>query len=590
MSAILSPLNKFFRKLLRPHVEFPLLQSFLYSPLDSLAERTGFESTEELFRTNAGARKLENALVKCLDGPRAGFALRKHYMRIWEHRLRAVALHFDPPQDHGYGRFDFGGLGHPLDSLAAEKLSNMDSRAGTLPKPGIKMKLANWLAIFGWGVALIFVPLLVLIRHGRISPPVKTVQLACPSALSHGSWELYKNLCEERGYWNEKSLLIVNERRSKIPEGISTVDPSAIKVPILPWIRRVLLPSYMLVGRCMLIALVHGRDLHIQELILSTLKLSLYAAEVWQMCFGVRCDRMVDGTEPSANHNIKAIIVRKFGGTLVRWPTTETEAPGFSYRYLEYDAFISGGTYLAETYGESWSPTCKPVHVGLLRNDRAYTQATDPGGQAAAMEIEARLAAGQKMAVFFGNNEIPAFNEAALLMFATLWDLIRDRDDWFIAIKPKKLRGKGGFFDRIYTDPRIAGFERSSDVVITDFPGDDNEAITTPPSWLIDRMDFGVTLLGSVQSESLTRGKRMLAFFPIIQETPMARTLMDHDLMFSDIDRLRQALLALLDGQARQNIPQEWAGKTWDGYCDDRAFARIIDYLHGSVISEPKLQ
>ena len=584
MKQFVADLGKRFLHLF-PH--FKLLQTYLYSPTDAVAENVSFAETEAYFARSRHAPRLAAALTRFFDDPEADRCLRKEFLCVLERRLRAAATSVDPAEAHGYGHVDNGGLGHPLDPEAGAILSRSTGRPITVPHRSGMAVLAV-LSLIAWCAAAIAAATWIGIRHGR--PRVRTVTAPVSGRffITESTMAEFAAVCRERGADPRDVFVFWHEREVPKSDLYSVIVDRALPVPRRAWFAQVAWPMWRLAATCLATGLGAVRDPFDLELATRTINLAATAIPIWRRAFTLRPQWVFDTMDYSAAHNVSAMVFRRFGARLIRYPATETEGPGLSYRYLDFAVFAAGGTYHFDTYGKSWNPNCVPLPIGIPRNDEAFNR--DVGErthQGPYKAIRDYLAAGRKMAVFFANNEIPGFNDAALTLLAVTWEEIRGNDGWFLAIKPKKAPRKGGFFDRIQSDPRTAGIVDSDQVVVTDFPQSKFGEVE-PPTWLIDRMAFGLTLPSTVQAESLTRGRPALAFFPVIQDTPLTLRLKRQGLMHTDVDGLRATIRGMLDGTAPVAVDIDEAKAIWDPFTDGLATRRLGAFLLDGIGVEAK--
>jgi hypothetical protein len=567
-----------WRKFLHPFPHFPLLQTYLYSPLDRTAEQQAFPAVERAFETNRTIILIARHFARFLDDKDSNRCLRKDLLCVIERRLRAVALYVDPAEHHGYGKVDFGGLGHPLDPMAADiiaKAADID----IIPLPGARVRAKAYIALLAWGVSLVSAALFIWLRYGRRRVDLRNTRVAAPHYISRQIITRVRQACIEQGCWRDDSLLFVQESDLQAEPVADVIQVAALPVERSEWAHRVVLPAVRLTWAVWGTALRARRDPLAIELATRALNLAASSLPVWRLAMNVRCRWLIDFADYSSIHNLRAVIIRKWGGDLVRWPYTETEGPGLGFRYLDYGAFVAGGSYHYRTYAGSWRADCRPVAVGLARNDQVLNDQEDAlAAREIRAAIDSRLTAGQRMVVFFANNELPGFVEVALTLLAAVWSLVKGRDDWFLVLKPKKTKEEGGFFDRLYEDPRMIGLSTAGNVLVSDFP-DPASGKTTPPAWLIDRMTLGLTLPGTIQAESLTRARPTVAYFPVIQDTPLTRVLFAHGLAFTDEVALRDTVGLFMNGEPTISVPVEWARETWDPFADGLAIDRITSLL-----------
>lgn len=572
-------LRRLARRLMHPFPRFPYLACHVLSPTDARAERIGLDCTEALFAEQR-ARPVVDALVRFLDDCEAERALKKEYHRVYEERLRAVALAADPTETHGMDALHPGPLASPLDGWAAADLGvsvPLETRGGTA---------LHWLSLLVAAAGFLGTALSILLFWGRTGGRPVACRVAAPNFWHPAYWSLLQAAAEEAGLWHDGDLLFVLEDSAAAQRFVNgpfpSVDPSTLPVPRGQWLRLVLLPGLALVPKVLLAAMRGGGDARVVELAARALNVAARSLAVWRVAFNVRCRWYLDTEHNSALHNLRGIILRKFGSGVVRWAYSQNESPGVYTSFLGYDLFLSGGPFQYENYRQSWYPGLKNVSVGQIRNDRRMNGDANVAPDLRDA-IESRLARGERMAVYFGGNLGVGFDRPMRDSLAALLAEVANREGWFLVIKPKF---REGFYDLCATDSRLGGIHDGGNVLAIHYPKDGAEVC--PAGWLIDRMSLGLTLPGSVQFEALTSNRVMMAYWPTTQDSVTRRGLRDAGLLHEDPELLGQTICRFLEAPEQFAPPLDWVRQGFDPFADDRALDRVAAALFADD-DEPRL-
>lgn len=576
MNSLKKKLHSFLHPFQHPFV----LPGHPLSPLDAYAERLGTAMVDRFFE-NEG-RSIADVFAPFLgkekeEGIRA---LKKDYHVILEQRLRAIALRMDPAENHQLEPLPLGELGHPLDDVAYEAVfkASMDFE-GIKPLPNTipHSALRHWISLLGWAVAFNASALLVLLRHGRLKVTPYRVQVATPD---FGDPDLWKSICDawtESGVLKEDGLLMVSEEH-RLSQNIPfpTVNPLLFKVPIGPWLQRVVGPGLKMTFTILAMAIRGRRDPRIVEAAVRALNLAGTSIVVWRIGFNVRASWYLDLMDYSSKHNLKGVIFRSFGMKMVRWPYAQIESPGTPISYLGYDLFLSGGSYQKEHYQKTWNPNLESVSVGQLRNDRhiAYGPRLN---QKYAQIIRNRIAGGEKMALLLTGNDSPGLRAAGETLFRVVIPIFANRAGWFLVIKQKKNEQTNGVLSRVRKDPEIGPLLEAKNIVL--LPCDARSPEVCPTAWLLKRTIMGVTLPGSVHFEGLALNIPLIAYFPINQETPARQLLIELGLLQNSEKGMKDKLEELLQAPRSFTFPVEKIREAFDPFADHEALCRIGDLL-----------
>ena len=568
------------RQLLHPFPYFNVFPGHLLSPVDAAAERIGVSMVEEFFAESRDARTISTVMCRYFNDTEATRALKKEYHNVFERRMRAVAVYLDPSEQYGFGPAQRGSLNHPLDSHALAALTPHAPPGAMAPvRRDWRTGMMHWASLVAWGIAFIGSATMIMLTSGRQRVNPRHFCVIAPNVWSMDIWLMLKDAAETLGAWTPDALAFISERKDapKFHAGSFTViDPDRLPVPRAEWRRQILWPGLKLVGSILKIAVSGRKDSRAVELAVRCLNQAATSLAIWRTAYNVRCRWYLDFADTGSLHNLKAIVFRKFGGRLVRWPYTQMESPGVALSYLGYDLFLSGGPYQAETYRGSWYPVCKSLSVGQVRNDRRFNAARrvrkDYGNA-----IEARLQRGERMIVLFTFSDNVAFQSIILDTLAAGLNAVRGRDGWFLVIKPKE---SDRFYEIMKHDPRFVNQPLPENVVCLRY-GDSAKEIC-PAGWLIQRMALGITVPSSVQAEGLATGKLIFAYFPILQDTPYKHFLKEHGLLFDSFSALEDAIRRIVEDPGSVHVPVEEVRRTVDPFGDDEALERIAALLFGS--------
>jgi hypothetical protein len=423
-------------------------------------------------------------------------------------------------------------------------------------------------------------------RFGRRSVSPIQCQVAAPNFFTSSYWKAYRRALEDEGWKPENAVHFVMENAGDPKDFIPCHDPARFVVNRRTWWRNVLRPGLKLVGAVWEAAVRAPTDRWVVETACRCVNLALVSLSVWRLFHNINCRFYLDIADYTALHNLKAIILRKQGTGVVRIPWSENENPGYWYKNLDYEMFLAGGTYHWQTYGSTWAPDTGALAIGQLRNDRRFIERLETNRKWIE-EVEERLAQGKRMIGFFCSNDLPGHIDASLALFDSLWAIVRDEADWFVLIKPKKLRSAGGFLDRLSREA-AGGALRTGKIIVADFP---DAAGLFPATWVFERMQFGVTTPSSVQVECLATGKPMLSYFPVLQDTTSTQIMRQARLLYDNVLQLQETIKEIVSRGISPEIPRSWFMSAFDPYCDGQALSRIVRCLYadspGATIAKP---
>jgi len=576
-------LKKFTRRLLHPFEHPNLLPGQPLSPLDATAERLGVPLTDALFIEGGPAARLGATFARFIGDEDGARAVKKEFHVVLEKRLRAVALRLDPAENHGLERLPLGELGHPLDKFAWDALSKDYPEAGSGQKyeAGIINRFRQIVSLLIWAGAFMGLSFLIFLRHGRAGvTPVRTT-FVTTDFWGNEFWGAFQDAVKENGDWTKDSLLLVRERGDSGMDDVPfpDVNPSDFHVPRWEWLRHSIGAGFRLVGEVLYLALREVRDSRNIEVAIRIFIVAIMTLNARRIAYNLHAKWYVDIMDYSAYHCVKASVFRKIGTRLIGWPYHQFDSPGSTLSYLNYDLFIAGGNYQYREYGAGWSAKTRNVAVGQLRNDRriAYSKHLDPD---IANKIMARKEAGDQIAVLFADNDSPGWHAGGMSLYRTVLPLLAGRKGWFLIIKQKKPPKPNGVLEQIQADPKVGSLLSTDNILLV--PRETADEDVCPAAWLIERMDLGVSLPGTIQWESLAKAKPHLAYFPVNQETAAVSDLKKNRLLVETTKELRERLVELMEDPASCIYDLERLREDFDDYADDQALGRIAKILFGS--------
>ncbi|MEO0035439.1 MAG: hypothetical protein RLZZ501_1462 [Pseudomonadota bacterium] len=564
-------------RVLRPYPYFPLLPFHLFSPADVIAERIGTAAVDRIM-AEPGPARLERAMVAFLGDADAAWVVRKELHAAYEPRLRAVALHLDPPAAHGFVGAEPGPLGHPLDPRAAADLGAALPVPPALPRFRPMTRLMQWVVLLGGSVAFLARLAALTLRCRRRGTPPLRAEVVASNFWTVPVWTALREAAEAQGLWRPDSLRFILDQpgaESFRSSGFATVEPDTFVAPIGPWLREVAVPAVVLTGRILAAALREPGSAVTLEVARQALSLAWRALPLFRQAYALRCRWFLECADESSLPGLRAVLFRRCGARSVRWPYHQNESPGIGLSYLLFDLYVAGGALQEAAYRPLWSPRCHGLAVGQIRNDFRISGEAK-AAPALRERIAAELAAGRKLAVFFGSNTTLGFERPVVEALEATLEVFAGAPDWILLVKPKV----GKNFDPFHrSNPGLAARLAADNVIAIRY---DEPVEVCPPAWLIQQMTVGVSVPGSVQSEALVSGRPLLTYWPVAHPTALRSRLVADGLLFND----RAALVAAL-GRIRAGavppIDLDWYRWALDSHADDRALGRVAATLFGNA-------
>lgn len=504
-------------------------------------------------------------------------ALRKSAHAVFEDRMRVIALRLDRPEGYGFSSVSVPADQHPLDGWAEASLRQAAALPVTTQEPSGGGTIRLWFSAMAWSAALLGAAGRHLLSRYPEAAPCHA-DVATPNFWPEDRLRPLIDAARENDLWRDGSIVVVKER-GDIPMPASlpvqAYDPLTSRVPRRVWWNSVILPSLRLVARAAMLLLRHGRDPRAAFLISESCHLACLSVPIWRTGFALRTRFYLDSAEYNAVHALKAVIFRKFGMKVIRWPHTLMDGHGVNLSFLAYEMFLSAGLYEWRHLSTTWSSRCKPLAVGPLQADRRMRglQRLNPSYRS---WIEDRLTQGVRMLVYFGPTFMPTLHGPALDIARLLIEAVSKQPTWILVIKAKIANA---LYEGMDADPGLNGWRQNTQVLPIEYetPG----AEMCPAGWLIERMELGVSLLGSVQIEAVVAGKACVAYYPIFQPSPARLRLRAAGLFFDDLADFGGAIEKWLSG--RTKIPRhfDWFKDNFDAAQPGEALDRVVRLLFG---------
>jgi len=564
-------------RLLHPFPRFSLVAGQHYSPLDAKAEALGVPHVEQVFSENAAARAIGAALGAFLRDGEAERALKKAYHIAFEHRIRTLALRLDPAENHGFDPVPLPDGAHPLDEAASTVLATVAPQAADLKIRGLaRLRRRQWSRALAWASALIASSVWLLVRYGRRKVvPRRIPVLACDNC-RESYWLRLRRAAMAEGCWQDDQMaVLVGDAPVEPFTRLPVVHIGDLRLPRRQWLLEVVIPAFSLVRRVLGEMIRNSGDAVALEIAGQCLNLACSSLRFQRTGYGLRWRYILDAAEHDPAHILKAIVGRRHGGKAVRLPRTISDTAGTQLSFFGYDIFLSSGPYQERSYGRTWKPGAETASLGLVRSD-GNAQAEEPVAAEYAASILERIAAGKRMAVFFGPGSVPGVFRQARDVMDIVVRVLSARDDWFLVVKPK---GSDHLNEVFAADPRYAGWTRSVDTIFVRYPSEGQEVCSS--GWLIRHMTVGTGSFGSVPIEALTRGKPYFVHYPALQPTPLRTKLADAGLLHQGVQEFESAFAAFVAEPERSGFPFDWFREQFDPFGDDRALERLAAFLFG---------
>lgn len=546
-----------------------------YSPLDAAVQVRSTENVETFFGNSAGALRIGNAFSGFLRDSEAIRALKKSFLAQIEARARILALISDPPEKYGFGKVDVPTTTHPLDNVVREFVECGETNISIVTKrPNAAMSIVRMLLaalLYGAGF-MARVSYLLIFRGGSSIPLRSTVaapDIAPLSDLSVIDDALRQQIAPGPDAYH---VVIVGQRgllSEDLDGPIPVLDPRKSRIPRRELVFDVLLPGIVLFAKLAVISLRHMNDVRISVLALMAMQQACETLPLRQITHTVRCHNYLDWVEYNELHILHDILLRKYGGGVVRWPHSSLYSPGVFTSYLGYSTFFSNGPYPESKFGKTWAPHTKNRVVGYLQFDQRY-QAEDRIAPEYRHKIEGKIAEGKKIIAYFGSSTVQGLPAIEIETLAALHAALEKSTDWFLVIKPKS-HNKQHVFQMLREDPRTSSWCDDERVLMIHYPSTGEQVCST--GWLIERMFCGTGLLGSISAEAFCRQRLFYSYYPIFDLTEHSQRLIDLGYLHLNLERYESAVVSAL-ATPPQNIYDRWYFDNFDPFRDTNALKR----------------
>ncbi|PPR11132.1 MAG: hypothetical protein CFH41_01233 [Alphaproteobacteria bacterium MarineAlpha11_Bin1] len=570
--------RKLAHAILHVSPELKIAPADIYSRLDGAVQQFGLDATERFFAESQAAQALAREMCRFLDDPEAERSLKKGYHVRQEHRARIIALRTDPP----FGPVSVPTGWHPIDRRTADGIIDSGLHPGPITtRATVVSRILLMLSPVVWGVIFIWKALSVLTLASGRPNPINS-PLASHNFLRPYIFGVFADYLKSAGVLKDAAppfIIVTDQPDEKVVDSAiaTTLNVNTLRVPAVPWLSNVVWPGTLLFARIVWITVRHGKDARVPMLAAVAMRQAFHSIYIWRIGYNTRFRFFLDIAEYNEHHNLKAIIFRKFGGKVARWPTSSIDSPGSITSYLGYDIFLSPGPYQSDTYGRTWSPTCSSLAVGFLHKDPCFGSGTDVADEYEEL-ISHHLGAGKKMIVLFGSSDASTecFGPPMADMLMAVREVLAGRDDYLVVIKPKGRKGE--YLHKILQNShRLAEWLAGPDVLSVHYDETDTEVCGA--GWLIDRMAIGIGNAGTVMTEAMAHRKPYIAYYPVFAPTPLSEKMVREGFMHDNIQSFTYALAHMIDAPEAINVPVEWLREQFDPFDDDKALERVVDAL-----------
>lgn len=565
--------------------ELKIAPADIYSRLDGNVQQLGLDTTERFFTESSAAQKLVSAMCRFLDDPDAELSLKKGYHVRQEHRARIIALRVDPP----FGPVPVPSGGHPIDRRTADAIIAAGLHPGPIvTRATLLSRLLLATSPIVWGIVFMSKALAVSIFASGRPKPVHSA-LACQNFLRPYIFGIFANYLRKSGVLNESEppFTIINDQPgSNLVNGeiATTLNIGELRVPARAWLSNLVWPGIRLFSAVLWVAARYGMDARVLILAAIAMRQAYQSIAIWRIGYNCRFRYFLDIVEYNELHILKAIVFRKFGGSVARWPTSSIDSPGSITSYLGYDIFFSPGSYQQERYGRTWSPSCRSLPVGFLHKDSRFGSGTDVADEYADI-IDRQLEKGKKLIALFGSSDASTecFGPPMAEMLAAVRERLNGRKDYFVVIKPKGRKGEY-LHEILQNDNRISGWLEGPDVLSVHYDETDKEVCGV--GWLIDRMTIGIGNAGTVMTEAMVHGRPYIAYYPVFAPTPLTERMKRDGFMHDDIRSFKAALSRAIESPEAVKVPEDWLRQQFDPFDDENALERVVDALFNRSVSD----
>ncbi len=569
MSGIRHRLAGWIKRVANPTTATDLPIGMLTSPLEARGEREGRQVVESLAAT-PGVVVAGAALDRFLgDGGRGTLAVKKALHVALEERLRALAIHRDPPTDHGLGPLPLPALGLLLDGVAARALG--------IPPPRTGGRGTVVLAVLLQALALLAGSLRIAVTAPAPGAH-RRYRLGAPNFADAGYWHAIGLAARDAGVAWPDGVAVLAERGYAIDPGpdLPLIRPRECGIDRRRWWRETVRPAVRLGAACLTSVLAAPGDPARGVTAWFALRLARASLDFQRVLHTVHFDCFLDVMEYAPDHAVKAALVERHGGRLVRWPHCIMDNPGASLSYLGYHLFLGTGPYESAAHGDTWAADCERRAVGFFKNDRRWFAGGRNVDPALARLIEDWRVDGGHVLAYFGPSPVPGIEAVVAASLEAAAAAAASRAQWMLVIKAKGARSLHLVQSILPSIDDARRLESEGRLLVVPYDASGHEPC--PAGWLMGQMTGGVGL-GSVQMESATRGKPVFSYYPVVQDTAFQAKLLECGLAHESPEPLAAALEVWMDGPRDQVFDFDWFQAQFDPYADDRALDRIVALL-----------
>lgn len=539
----------------------------LTSPLEAKGERATFGLTERCFSIDDMDRIAES-FDRYLGSPLGTLALKKGLHVAIENRMRVLAIAEDPPSLHGFAWTPIDGGDHPLDGYAAEAIATT-SRSHP---PG-----GQWIALGALlqGFALIASAVRIWLTAPSRSGAAPRIAVGFPAFGDADYFAPVRQALMDHGIEPGAALAVVCEAGYAIDPGMATrsISPSDCAINRSRWRRETVGPGFALFGSILKVLVRRPGEPVRATVAWYALHLARRALNFERVLHAVNFATYADISEYSPDHIVKAAILERHGGRLVRWPHCILDNPGASLSYLGYHLFLGTGVYESNIYGENWYNECRRAQVGFFKNDRRCVV----GAASAEMinRIEDQRAAGRSILAYFGPSGTQMLAPVIDTTLLVILRLVRARPDWCVVVKAKGYGAVQNVKMALDKLDDAAAIDAEGRLIVVSYDG---QGEPCPAGWLIQEMDVGIGL-GSVQLEALTQKKPVFSYLPVVPDSPYQQKLAECGLGHTTATGFSTMLASWLADPATFRVPFDWFRANFDPFADDGALDRIVSLL-----------
>ena len=539
-----------------------------YSKLDALAESSGATIIDQFFRDHSSLRRLAMTLSCILkDEERGDLALRKNIHWMVEARLRTLALRADPPTEHGPLSLWVPRGDHPIDPYIIGALGL------TCSQISFRYKLMHFIEVFTIAFALSIRTLWVGVTDCRKYAGRQKCKIIAANAGTEERWLALLDALSNHGFAPSKEFLAeIDHTTEKNFQTLKVIDRRNYHISLRSWLHFLLPASTRIVFSALKSVVISPHKPLVREAAIQLMRAGNRLIEVARFLDSVEFSVYIDNQEYDTRHILIAAL-KPLGARVVRLPHSDMDTPGVGLSYLGYDQFFASGNYQSEAYDHTWGRSVMSIATGPLQYDSRYRTFTNKKNKYSDF-IETAVQRQDCIVVVFGPSDSKRSWTLLCDQLSCLIDPLERAKQWTVIVKPKP----GTPLSReLKKDPRLSGWLTDQRVICLEYPSNSNEIYSS--TYLMEIMSFGLTLPGSVQTEALSRGRPVVAYSPVIAETPLNRHLKDLGLLHHKLDDLSGKFEQLIHNTQSRFVDYSWFRTAFDPFGDDQALKRLANDL-----------